>query len=29
MHVLFPLIIALVVGSLAGLQCATSTGPRV
>ena len=29
MDVLFPLLIALVIGSLAGLQCATATGPRV
>jgi hypothetical protein len=29
MHVLFPIVIALVIGSLAGLQCAIATGPRV
>jgi hypothetical protein len=29
MHVLFPLVIALVVGLLAGIQCASATGPRV
>jgi len=29
MYVLFPIVIALVVGCLAGIQCATATGPRV
>jgi hypothetical protein len=28
MHALIPIVLALVVGSLAGLQCATATGPR-
>jgi len=28
MHVLLPILLAVVVGCLAGLQCATASGPR-
>ena len=29
MHAMLPILVAVVVGCLAGLQCATATGPRV
>jgi len=29
MNALLPIVLALLVGALAGLQCATATGPRV